>query len=129
MVPSSSIALFLSIIGHLALPLTISARNAAFTSAAGSTPGETRFWIRSRRNSSLPFGGLARSLTSSWVCSASSGFAGTPSALRSSTWDRYASITCASFGRKYGEEKGGGGLSTLARACQPHHAPERAFAS
>ena len=58
--------------GDFFLPVTTSARKAAFTSAAGSTPGETRSRSSSRRKASWPLGGFWRSFTTSRVCSGSS---------------------------------------------------------
>ncbi len=67
MVPSRETASFFEMTGDFALPFTTSARKAAFTSAAGSTPGETRSLRSATSDSSIPLGGFWSSFTSSRV--------------------------------------------------------------
>jgi len=76
--------------GDFLVPAMISARKAALTSAAGSTPGETRSLSRVSRNASFPAGGLTSNSQRPIVCSGVNGSAGMPCAALSFSCARYA---------------------------------------
>ena len=88
MVPSNSVALALEIKPTFNSPWPTAAKNEAFTLAASSTPGGTRWVSRSIRKASSPAGGLLISSINSAVCFASKGSGGMPKAARSAAWSR-----------------------------------------